>query len=139
MPTKADYAKINIACKELGLDKHQLLSDRYGIDSSKELTGANLFDLYSHFRRLGWRVKRKGGTKSSPRYDDPMQRKIVAMWIELHRAGVVKNGSDRALQAYVKRQTGIQNLKWCGGQECFRLIESLKKWGARCNVEFDQF
>lgn len=137
MPTKADYAKINIACKELGLNKHQLLADRYGKDSSKELTTANLFDLYRHFHNLGWRVRRRTGGKTSPKYDDARQRKVVALWIELHKAGVVKNSSDRALQVYVKRMSGIENLKWCGAQECFRLIESLKKWGARNGIDFE--
>lgn len=137
MPTNADYAKINIACKELGLDKKQLLADRYRLSTSKDLTRAQLWDLLAHFKKLGWRVKRTAGSPASPRYDDPMQRKIVAMWIELAAAGVVKNRSDRALQAYVKRMSGVANLKWCDGQECFKLIEALKKWGARHDIDFE--
>lgn len=136
MPTKADYAKINIACKELGIDKYQILSDRYGIDSSKKLTVLQLQDLYSHFKRLGWRVKRGASKKLSPRYADAIHRKVVAMWIEMHQAGVVKNGSDQALQAYVKRQTGIENLRWCQGLECHQLIEGLKAWGEREGLDF---
>jgi len=136
-PSNADYAKINIACKELGLDKHQLLSDRYKIESSKELTLWQLQDLYKHFRHLGWQAKRGTKGKKSPKYDEPQQRKIVAMWITLHKAGVVKNGADRALQAFVKKTTGIDNLKWCGGSECHTLIEALKAWGARMDVAFD--
>ena len=137
-PTKADYAKINIACKELGIDKSQLISDRYKIESSKQLTVWQLADLYKHFRNLGWRVKRSQTSKLSPKYDDAQHRKIVAMWITLHKAGVIRNGSDRALQAYVKRVVKIDNLKWCDGSDCYTLIESLKSWGLREDVDFDR-
>lgn len=136
-PTNADYAKINIACKELGLDKHQLLSDRYEIDSSKELSLWQLQDLYKHFKNLGWKAKQGAKNKKSPKYDEPQQRKIVAMWITLHKAGVVRNGSDRALQAFVKGRTGVDNLKWCGCGDCHLAIEALKAMGLRANVDFD--
>lgn len=136
-PTNADYAKINIACKELGLDKHQLLSDRYKVESSKNLSRFQLADLYQHFRAQGWKAKQAKESKLSPKYDNPQHRKVVAMWITMHKAGVIKNGADRALQAYVKKVTGIDNLAWCGGDECFKLIESLKSWGKRKDVDFD--
>jgi len=135
MPNKADYAKINIACKELGLDKYQLISDRYGLESSKQLTTAQLFDLYRHFKSLGWKVRRRTQSKASPRYVDSQARKVVAMWLALAKNGIVKDRSDQALQAYVKRMTGIDNLKWCEGAELFRLIESLKKWGGRHDLD----
>ena len=134
-PTNADYAKINIACKELNIDKHQLLGDRYGVESSKELNRAQLQDLYNHFHVLGWRVKRKASGRTSPRYSDRAQRKVVALWITLHKEGVIRNGSDLALQAYVKRMTGIANLKWCDGGHCFVLIEALKGWALREGVD----
>ena len=136
-PTKADYAKINIACKELGLDKHQLLLDRYKVESSKQLTMWQLADLYKHFRSLGWRVKRSKESRLSPKYVDAQHRKIVGMWIHLADAGVIRNRSDKALQAYVKRVVKIDNLKWCSGSECFSLIESLKAMGKRNGVDFD--
>lgn len=136
-PTRADYAKINIACKELGLDKYQLLSDRYNLETSKDLNFRQLHDLYAHFRSLGWRVKRKKKSNTSPRYIDAQHRKIVALWIALADAGVVKNRSDQALQRYVKRMTGITNLKWCDGNHCYKLIESLKSWAIREDVDVD--
>lgn len=136
-PTNADYAKINIACKELGLDKSQLISDRYNKDSSKYLTIAQLADLYKHFRSLGWRVKRKKNGNASPIYNDKQRRKVVALWITLADEGVVKNRSDMALQRYIKRMTKKDNLKWCDSQDCNRVIESLKSWGLREGIELD--
>ena len=135
MPRQHDYAKIAIACKELGIDRSQLLSDRYGIDSAKKLTSGQMSDLYRHFHALGWRVKRTKRSTSSPVYVDRQQRKVVALWITLARAGVINNSSDQALQRYVKRMTGVDNLKWCSGDDRSRLIEALKQWGLREGVD----
>ena len=135
MPTNADYAKINIACKELGIDKRQLISDRYGLESSKDLNPRQLGDLLGHFRALGWRIKRKPDSRATPKYEQPIQRKVVAMWITLGRRGVVRNASNQALQRYVKRMSGMDDLKWCNGYQCNLIVESLKAWGARNNVD----
>jgi hypothetical protein len=87
MPTRNDYAKINIACKELGIDKYNLLADRYGLESSKNLTAKQVVDLLDHFRRLGWKVKR-GSTGQRKGYFIKIQpgplalqkRYILALW-----------------------------------------------------------
>jgi len=137
MPTRAEYAKIHIACKDLGVEKYAILADRYGLDSSKQLTPCQVRDLLSHFTSLGWKVKRPKNSKISPQYSDPQMRKVVALWITLAKAGVIKNRSDLALQAYVKRMTKVTNLKWCSGYQLDQIIESLKAWGKRERVDFD--
>jgi len=134
-PTRAEYAKINIACKELGIDKYAILADRYGLESSTQLTRPQVGDLLDHFSVLGWKVKRKKNGQASPRYADPQMRKVVALWITLGKAGVVKNRSDRALQAYVKRMTRVDKLLWCSAADLDRIIESLKSWAVREGVE----
>ena len=136
-PTNAEYAKINIACKQLGLDKYNLLADRYGLESSKQLNRQQTMDLLLHFKAMGWKPTRKKNSKASPKYDDPQMRKVVAIWITLGNEGVVKNKSDQALQRYVKRMTGKDNLRWCDGMDLDRIIESLKKWAKREDVELD--
>lgn len=138
MPTNADYAKINIACKSLGLNRKELIWDRYGLESSKDLKSHQLADLYAHFRSLGWRVKRaKRKGPASPKYDDGMARKVVALWILLHEEGVVKDRGNRALQAYVKRMTGVDELKWCTARQLAVLIESLKQWAKREKIDVE--
>lgn len=134
MPTNAEYAKINIACKQLGLDKYTLLADRYGLESSKNLTMRQTADLLAHFQSLGWRPKRK---KTSPKYDDARARKIVALWITLAQAGVIRNSSDQALQAFVRRVTKVDNLSWCDQAQLNTVIEALKDWAKRENVALD--
>jgi phage gp16-like protein len=72
---------------------------------------------------------------SSPAYKKPMARKVVAIWINMALAGKVRKGSDAALQSYVKRMTGVDNLAWCDNKQLWRLIEALKSWANREGVE----
>lgn len=147
-------AKIHIAKKELGLSDDEyrgILQDRYKKDTAAKLTRFEAEDLVEHFKKLGFKVKRPaassgqggdqtsttGDHKTSPNYEKPMARKVVAIWITLALAGAVRNGSDAALQSYVKRMTGVDNLAWCDDQQLWRLIEALKKWAKREKVELD--
>ena len=138
-PTYAQYAKINSACKELGIDKYEILMDRYGLETSKKLTPGQVKDLLSYFMNLGWKVKRKKKEKNkkkknSPSYSDAQMRMVVGLWITLADAGVIHDRSDPALQKYVKRMTKVDNLRWCSSFELGRLIESLKAIGKREGV-----
>ena len=140
-PTNAEYAKINIACKQLNIDKYGLIADRYGLESTKNLTRQQTRDLLNHFGALGWKPTRgkNSGRKSkcSPKYDHPMMRKVVALWITLADAKVVKNPANYAMQKYVKRMTGKDNLRWCDKDDLRIVIEGLKRWGKREDVDLD--
>lgn len=150
-------AKIHIAKKELGFDDEtyrDILQTRYKKDSAAKLNRFEAEDLIAHFKGQGFKVKRKTegkktstisrqsssstGFKPSPTYEKPMARKVVAIWINLSLAGVVKYSSDAALQSYVKRMTNVDNLAWCNDQQLWMLIEALKKWAKRKGVELDE-
>ena len=133
-PSRVDLAKIHIAKKELGLSDdayRDILRMRYKKDSAAKLSSAQARNLVDHFKTLGFRVKRKKNSKASPKYDNPQMRMVVALWITLGNEGVVKNKADQALQKYVKRMTGKDNLRWCDGMDLDRIINSLKKWEKR--------
>ncbi|MDO9069346.1 MAG: regulatory protein GemA [Deltaproteobacteria bacterium] len=147
-------AKIHIAKKELGFDDdsyRDILQTRYKKDSAAKLSRFEAEDLITHFKGQGFKVKRKTAGqgvktegkgkpfafKSSPTYEKPMARKVVAIWINMALAGVVKNSSDAALQSYVKRMTDMDNLAWCDDGQLWMLIEALKKWAKRKGVELD--
>lgn len=130
MPTKTDYAKIAIACKELGIDRKSLIADRYGLASAKDLSGAQLGDLYRHFRDLGWKIK----TKKRPAREkkDPFisvakgpagrqQRKVLALWNGL--------GYDMAkLHTRCRKQFGIERFEWVtNSHDLHVLITDLQK------------
>jgi len=150
MPSKTDLAKIHIAKKELGLSDEiyrDILKARFGKnkDSAAKLTPGQAFTLLNYFQKLGW--KPKGGTVRLPGMEIPadgQSKKIQALWITLHQAGVVKDGSDKALMKFVKRMTttktfaGKDHLRFCDGQDKFRIIEALKDWAKREGVSLDQ-
>ena len=139
-PSRPDNAKIHIAKKQLGLSDdvyRDILWIRYKKDSSAKLSSAQGRDLVEHFKTLGFKVKRKQNSKTSPKYEDKRMQKVVALWITLAQAGVVKNKANYALQKYVKRMTGKGNLRWCDGADLNLLIEGLKAWGIREDVDLD--
>ncbi|NCJ05187.1 DUF1018 domain-containing protein [Synechococcales cyanobacterium C] len=103
-------AQIHIARKQLNMDE-----DVYR-DKLEELTGkrsAGVLDVQGLKKTLDWfysvGFRPTGGSLS------PVSRqkrcktradKLVALWIELHKAGKVRDRSHQALQAFVKRQIG---------------------------------
>ncbi len=130
MPTQADYAKIAIACKTLGIDRLQLLSDRYNVESMKELTPRQLSDLYQHFRSLGWvprkqetgiRKQAAGNRKQEKRFvylDGPVaaqQRMIMALWKEL-------GYTPESIHARVKKQFKIDRLHWLTDYDSLHIL-----------------
>jgi phage gp16-like protein len=140
MPSNADYAKINIGCKALGLDKRQLLADRYGLETSKDLTGHQVRDLLGHFRRLGWRAKPPRKTirpqhASGPLASDPQARMIRGLWITMGKAGVIRDPAETALNGYCKRMCKVDALAFTTVTMKIGLIENLKKWQARDLLE----
>jgi len=80
---------------------------------------------------LGWKPTRQQKLPGLSVPGDKMSKKILALWITLHRAGKVRDGSDRALMSFVKRQTGKDHLKWCSVEDKSAVIEALKNWEER--------
>jgi len=141
-PSKAALAKIHIAKKALGLTDEvyrDMLYLHFKVESAAQLDERQATVLLNKFRAKGWQAKSRPAkpSKSSPVYADGQRRKVLALWITLADAGVVRNRSDLALQAYVKRQIGVDNLKWCDSGQLNRLIESLKQWAAREDVDVE--
>lgn len=139
-PSKPDNSKIHIAKKQLGLSDEvyrDILLIRYKKDSSAKLSAAQGRDLVSHFITLGFEVKRKSNSKSFY-YPDPRARKVYMLWKTLEDAGVIRKRSRKALNTFVKRQTGIADLRWCKDHHDFtKLIKALKAMGMREDVDLE--
>ena len=75
--------------------------------------------------------------QASPRPDLPIyhtdgqSQMIRGLWIELHAKGVVRDSSERALNNYVKKMTGIAHYGWLDTAKAGRVIEMLKQWRQR--------
>ena len=139
------YAKIQIARKQIGMeedDYRSMLKQRYGKASLTRLTHDELGDLVQHFVSLGFKPRRRTGSKTGTRPLDqtPTSKKIRALWLSLHALGLVEDRSEKALAAFVKRQAGVDDLRWLTPAESYKVIEALKKWAERdAGVCWDPF
>lgn len=79
--------------------------------------------------KLGFRVKHKSGNR--PQAMDRQSKKIRALWLQLAAVGLVRDPSEQALAAYVKRQTGVDAMQWLSDDQPMKVIEALKKWLGR--------
>ena len=131
---------VHVAKQQLGLDVEQyrgiLAAHGGGKTSSAELNNLELDRVMSYMRRLGFVVRAKGGktatTKPSRRLAlDEQSKKIRALWLLLRDLGALRNPSEAALAAYVRRMTGIDDLHWINQDQASAVIEALKKWAMR--------
>lgn len=144
---RALLAKVHIAKKQLGLpdDAYRtvIASNFPGKESAKKLTDRELRSLIEHFKTRGWndqgRGKRKPGSDYRTESKRPMVRKIYVLWAILRDNGRV---SAKRPDGFVARQTktadrpdGVANTEWLEDDEAWQVIEALKKWIHRENLE----
>lgn len=142
--------KIHIARTQLGMDddsyRANLAHYAHGKTSCTEMTIPELNAVLAAFKKLGFKPKqatskKQPNTKYSPSTaTGPKDERSVirAIWIFMHRAGFVRDGSESALNSYVARQTaqfnggtGIASVQWLEGKDALIVLESLKKWCRR--------
>lgn len=120
---------IHVAKSKLGLDDEvyrALLRSKSGRESSKDMSIIQLEAVLDHLRGAGFAQTKKHKGKELER--DPQSRKIRSLWLELHELGAIKDKSEEALGSFVKRQTGVESLRWLNGYQAATVIESLKRW-----------
>ena len=131
---KSKYIKlIHIAKKQLNLDDdtyRHLLQTITKKSSTKDMTVWELEKVVASLKSKGFKVSssKKSGKITAK---EPVHRKIRSLWLELADAGAVKNRSEKAINAYVKRITGIEMMDNLNTAEAMKVIESLKRWQAR--------
>ena len=134
-PRRGLLAKIHIAKKETGLDdgEYRLLLKRVtGKASAADCTDGQLEAVVAEFKAKGWKPKPRRKSPASSHKKGPDQAdKIRALWIEMGKTGIVRDGSDAALNRYVQKRTGVDNIKWLNGQQRYSVLEGLKAWGGR--------
>jgi hypothetical protein len=87
--------------------------------------------VVDELRRLGFGVRPR-------RRLSGLQKKALALWIELGSAGKLRDRSDRALDRFVLRQTGIAALPWLTPDAAAQLVETLKAWCRREGIAIDE-
>jgi phage gp16-like protein len=128
----AIIAKVHIAKKQLNMtdeDYRVMLQSLTGQDSTKYMTMWELEKVVEHMISLGFKPKKTIGDR--PQAHDRQSKKIRALWMDLGKAGLVRDLSETALSAFVKRQTGVEALQWLSSEQACNVIEALKKWLGR--------
>ena len=121
-------AKVHIAKAQLNLDDDQyrdVVRRVTGKDSAAKCRYSQLVDLINEFKSLGWTTAKKKAFRRTP--FDPI-RKIYALWSELQALGAVQSTDKTALDAFVKKYTGIDSVQWLPPEQSQKIIEILKQW-----------
>lgn len=120
-------------------DYRALLVTLTGKSSSKELSPLALAKVRDHFDKLAKahgvpHVAGRKGSVSSEAFAkakaaaSPTERKAWALWYALHTAGKTKSNSAAAFRAFVLRQTGKSDIRFCDIAQTMNLIERMKHW-----------
>lgn len=133
--------KIHVAKSQLGLDDatyRAILRRVTGKESAKECSFTELENLKAEMENLGWKPARKAHPRAGtrPLADGEVAAKLRALWISGYHLGVVKDPSEAALAAFVKRATGgkkrgVDALQWLTDADARKAIEAVKAWLAR--------
>lgn len=125
-------AAIHVAKKHLGLDDDTyrgLLARVTGKHSTRDMSEAERGRVLDELRRLGFEPASKPARRG---LEGPYAAKLQALWIAAWNLGIVRDRSDKALTAFVRRQTGIEAARWLRyPEDAARVIEALKGWMAR--------
>lgn len=132
-------AAIHTLKSKLGLsddDYRALLVNLTGKNSSKALGVQEQARVRDHMQALGERLgvlvpTRRRSFAQTRAAASPRERKVWALWNQLHRDGVIQNHSAPALNAWVKRQVGVDALRFCNAAQLDSCIEGLKDWQRR--------
>ena len=132
---------VHIAKKTLGLDDdgyRDLLEARTGKQSAAKCSNAQLVNLVEHFKAQGFKPKRKVPARAGRRNlaDGETRRKARALWLSLYHLGLIAEPSEPALATFVKRQAGVDDLRFDTGSVA-KIIEALKSWASRQSAKVE--
>ncbi|MBX8800695.1 regulatory protein GemA [Ochrobactrum sp. MR28] len=123
------FSSIYVAKKQLGLDDDDFrsLCERVtGKRSTRDMSEPQRAKLVEHFRKQGFKPVSKDTRKQ---LEGRYAAKLQALWIAGYNLGVVTNGSDEALIAFVKRQTKLDHVRFLhDAGDAYKAIEALKRW-----------
>ncbi|MFN4017115.1 MAG: regulatory protein GemA [Reyranella sp.] len=98
-----------------------------------------LYAVVQEFQRLG--AGRKGPTtrrSKRPVADSAMAMRCRALWLNLWHLDELESGTEESLAAFVKRQTGREDLRFCNAEQIAAVIEGLKDMCSRVGLDMKQ-
>lgn len=146
---------IHVAKRELAMDDdsyRMMLENTVNKQSCSKMNIKELEAVLNAMKSKGFQHKAKAASKSakkpfkrySPKSNEtksPMITKIRALWITMAKQGFVRDESETALDAYVRRMTlrskneGVDHVGWLPDHQAYQVLESLKNWHRRLMIE----
>jgi len=141
---RAALAKVHAARKDLALAEESyrdLVARVTGRRSAKDCTLAQLDAVVAEMKRLGWQPRKTQPARAGKRKIAPgeVQAKARALWLDLYHLGEVRDPAEAALDAFARRQVGVDSARFLTPQEAHRVIEALKDWAARAGVTWSPY
>lgn len=125
-------AAIHVAKKQLGLDEdtyRAALVNITGKASTRDMTEAERNKVVAAFRDRGFKPGSNGTRKP---LEGRYAKKLQALWIAGWNLGVFRNRDDKALIAFVKRQTKLSHVQFLHDEaDARKAIEAIKAWLTR--------
>jgi phage gp16-like protein len=139
-------AMIHIAAQSLGLDDdtyRDMLWTVARVRSAKDLDNAGREAVLKHLTACGWKDPRHASARRSAYRKGTQAALIRHLWTLLAQAGEAKDGSDKALRAYVRAQSATYHPQQVGWDDpnllprsvAGKVIEHLKQWCERAGIE----
>lgn len=129
---------IHVGKKQLGLDDdlyREVLESCTGMASSKLMNIAQLESVLDRMKQLGFTIESKDKTGVQQLADDAQSKLIRHLWLQLHNAGQVRNGSEKALAKFVENKVGVSALQFLSTKNADMIITHLRQWCKRCKIE----
>jgi hypothetical protein len=124
---------IHVGLKQLGIageDARDLYERVTGSRSLRAMTPPQHRAVVDELQRLGFKPASKPGR--AKRASGPFAGKLQALWIGAWNMGVVNNGGDEAMMAFVTRQTGLSHARFLRhAEDAEKAIEAIKGWVRR--------
>lgn len=120
---------VRAACRRLGLDDDARREIQVGLTGKASMTEMDMADLGKVLDSLNRDWKGPQGHRAHI-------GKIRALWWTLYWIGAIDEPKDRAIDAFVRRQTGVSALRFLDHRGSHAVVEALKSWAGREGVEW---
>jgi hypothetical protein len=133
---RKELAKIHLGAKAIGLKDdayRDMLRLVTGKESAGDLSQAERVQVLEHLKSKGFDERRKppkrAGTR--PRDESAEAAKIRALWLALYQLGAVRDPSEAAIGAYVKRMSGKDAIQFLQQRDIAKVVNTLRAWCER--------
>ena len=136
---------IHVARRDLNLDEpnyRAILFAQGGNESLAAMPIDGMKKVLDYLKAQGFKVRKTRTDRKQATGKDAA--KVRALWLFLHELGAVRDPSEAALTAYVKRIAKVDDVQWMQGDRGVKtpsgpefkarqdlVIETLKKWAMR--------